>query len=77
MGEDYHNHISRRVVDIYKLQVPMPPLLMAVADRHSPVSTEDWIMLRSRQQPESNLHSHLQHAFRYEGKNLSVLDRLF
>jgi len=50
---------------------------MAVAERHSPVSTDEWIMLRSRQQPENNLHNHLQLAFRYEGINLSVLDRLF
>lgn len=55
----------------------MPPRLMAVADRHSPESTDDWIMLRSRQQPDDNLASHLQLAFRYEGINLSVLDRLF
>lgn len=65
------------IVDTYNLQVPMPPRLMAVADRHSPVSTDDWIMLRSRQQPKDNLIGHLQLAFRYEGINLSVLDRLF
>ena len=65
------------VVDTYNLQIPMPPRLMAVADRHSPVSTDDWIMLRSRQQPKDDLISHLQLAFRYEGINLSVLDRLF
>lgn len=65
------------IVDKYNFQIPMPPRLMAVADRHSPSSTEDWIMLRSRQQPENQLLDHLQLAFRYEGINLSVLDRLF
>jgi Fic family protein len=61
----------------YDLVLPLPPRLAAIADRHHPISTDDWLMLTPRHQPHAELGPQLTFAFRYEGIDLQVLSRLF
>ena len=61
----------------YDLDLPPPPRLAAIADRHHPVSNDDWLMLTPRHRPDRSLGDHLTFAFRYEGVDLQVLSRLF
>ncbi|KQV64067.1 cell filamentation protein Fic [Caulobacter sp. Root343] len=61
----------------YDLVLPPPPRLVAIADRHHPASTDDWLMLTPRHQPQADLGHQLSFAFRYEGIDLQVLSRLF
>ncbi len=65
------------LIDRYDLKVPLPPRLTALALRHHPSSTPDWLMLTPRHRPESTLTGHLQFAFRWEGLDLGVLSALF
>ncbi len=61
----------------YDLKVPLPPRLTALARRHHPNSTPDWLMLTPRHRPNEDLASHLAFAFRWEGLNLGILSCLF
>lgn len=65
------------LVDRYNLKVPLPPRLTALAVRHHPSSTPDWLMLTPRHRPEQTLAGQLQFAFRWEGLDLGVLAALF
>jgi len=63
----------------YELDLPLPPRMAAIADRHHPVSNDDWLMLMlmPRHRPDQPLGDQLTFTFRYEGVNLQVLSRLF
>jgi len=61
----------------YDLQLPLPPVLAAIARRHHPRPSDDWILLTPRHAPMPGLGAQLTFAFRYEGLNLQVLSRLF
>lgn len=65
------------LIDRYALAVPLPPRLSALALRHHPSSTLDWLMLTPRHRPEQTLAGQLQFAFRWEGLDLGVLADLF
>jgi Fic/DOC family protein len=61
----------------YELAIPLPPRLSAIAVRHHPVSSDEWLMLTPRHRPSDTLQGHLTYALRYEGVDLSVLAPLF
>jgi len=65
------------LMDRYGLQLPSPPRLAAIANRHHPVSTREWLMLTPRHQPEPTLSGDLVFALKWEGVDLGVLATLF
>lgn len=65
------------LMDRYALQLPMPPRLAAIATRHNPTSTSEWLLLTPRHQPAPTLAGHLTFALRWEGVDLAVLAALF
>jgi len=65
------------IISRFDLSLPPPARMAAIADRHHPVSSEQWLMLTPRHRPEPALGDHLVFAFRYEGVDLQVLSALF
>ena len=65
------------LIDRYGLDLPFPPRLAAIARRHHPRSTPDWLLLAPPHRPRPTLVGHLGFAFRREGIDLSVLEALF
>lgn len=65
------------LIAAYDLALPLPPRLAAIAERHHPVATADWIMLTPRHRPEPTLAGHLTFAIKWECIDLSVLAQLF
>lgn len=65
------------IIDRYKLRLPLPARLAAIAERHHPQSTAQWQMMTPRHMPNATLIGHLTFALRYEGIDLSVLAQLF
>ena len=65
------------LIDRYQLKTPLPDQLAAIAERHSPTSTADWLLLTPRHRPEDSLSGHLRFALKWEGVRLSVLNALF
>jgi len=61
----------------YNLTVPLPPRLAAIAARHGPRSTDEWLLLRPDRRPEDTLGAQLEFALKYEGVDLAVLAALF
>lgn len=59
------------------LRTPLPPRLTALARRHHPSSTDDWLMLTPRHRPTPDLAGHLAFALKWEGVNLGILASLF
>lgn len=65
------------LVDRYDLQVPLPPRLTAIAERHHPESTRGWQMLTPNHRPDESLPAQLEFAVKWEGVSLGVLSALF
>lgn len=65
------------LIAAYDLALPLPPRLAAIAERHHPVTTAEWIMFTPRHRPEPSLAGHLTFAIKWEGIDLSILARLF
>jgi hypothetical protein len=65
------------LIDRFDLRVPLSGRLTAIAGRHHPRSSEQWLMLTPRYAPNSDLAGHITFALRYEGLNLPVLAQLF
>ena len=65
------------LIAAYDLPVPLPPRLAAIATRHHPVATTDWIMLTPRHGVEASLAAQLTFAIKWEGVDLTVLAQLF
>ncbi|BCG83777.1 Fic family protein [Mesorhizobium sp. 113-3-3] len=61
----------------YELAAPLPQRLAAIAERHHPQSTDEWLLLTPRHRPPPTLENQLIFAFRYEGVDLQVLFQLF
>ena len=66
-----------RLVERYELDVPLPPRLTAISERHHPESTPEWQMLTPRHAPEDTLQGQLEFALKWEGVSLQVLSALF
>jgi hypothetical protein len=65
------------LVERYDLAVPLPSVLTAIAERHHPISTDQWRMLTPRHAPAPTLGGHLEFALKWEGVSLGVLNALF
>jgi len=65
------------LIERYRLEVPLPPRLAALAKSHHPKSSKDWIVLPVRRRPKDTLGDHLEFALKREGVDLSVLHALF
>src|SRR5579859_113297 len=65
------------LIDAFDLSVPLPPRLAAIAKRHHPVPTDEWIMLTPRHAVEPRLAAQLTFAIKWEGVDLAVLAQLF
>ncbi|MCY4571850.1 MAG: Fic family protein [Gemmatimonadetes bacterium] len=61
----------------YDLRIPLPSRLAAIAERHHPDSTPEWLMLTPRHAVEDTLYGHLEFALKWEGVSLGVLASLF
>ena len=61
------------LVDKYKLAVPLPRQLAAIAERHKKLSSGEWRILTPRHQPEDTLAGHLTFALKWKGVELGVL----
>ena len=61
----------------YGLKLPLPSRLAAIAERHQPSSTEEWLMLTPRHAPATTLGGQLEFALKWEGVDLPVLAALF
>jgi hypothetical protein len=58
----------------YDLKVPLPPLLTGIAERHHPVPTNYWNLLKPRHAPPKDLGGHLEFGLKWEGVDLGVVD---
>ena len=65
------------LIDAYRLQVPVPLTLCAIATRHKTLEQHGWRLLTPRHAPAATLEGHLTFALKYEGLDLLVLKRLF
>lgn len=65
------------LIERFGLEVPLAERLTAIAERHHPQSSDQWLMLTPRYAPANDLAGQLTFALRYEGLNLTVLARLF
>jgi hypothetical protein len=65
------------LIEQFDLQIPLAGRFTAIAQRHHPQSTDEWLMLTPRHAPANNLGGHLTLALRYEGVDLAVLAQLF
>ncbi|MGI9090738.1 MAG: Fic family protein, partial [Gemmatimonadaceae bacterium] len=60
----------------HALKIPLPSRLAAVAERHHPQSSDDWLLVTPRHRPEDTLAGHLEFALKWEGVDLSVFKAL-
>lgn len=65
------------LIDAYRLRVPIPLTLSAIAGRHKTMERDGWRLLTPRHAPAATLQGHLTFALKYEGVDLGVLKRLF
>ncbi|HVZ18761.1 MAG TPA: Fic family protein [Terriglobales bacterium] len=65
------------LVEKYKLPVPLPSHLTAIAERHVKASTDEWQILTPRHQPAHTLSGQLTFALKWEGVELGILAALF
>jgi len=65
------------LIDAYRLRVPIPAKLAAIAERHRMLERDGWKLLTPRHAPPATLEGHLTFALKYEGLDLAVLKRLF
>ena len=65
------------LVEKYRLPVPLPGQLTAIAERHVKTSTDDWQILTPRHWPGNTLSDHLTFALKWEGIELGILLALF
>jgi len=66
-----------RLVDQYRLGVPLPRKLLAVSVRYRKSETDRWLLLGSRSEIPDELGAHLTLALKWEGVDLAVLSALF
>jgi len=65
------------LIDRYGLAAPLPRTLSAIGRHHRVVERDGWRMLTPRHAPSADLEGHLTFALKYEGLDLTVLNRLF
>ncbi len=65
------------LIEKYRLPVPLPKQLAAIAERHVKSSTDDWQILTPRHWPGDAISDHLTFALKWEGVELGILSALF
>jgi Fic family protein len=65
------------IIQAFRLKVPLPKVLSAVAPSHRKYSTESWNIYTPRYLPEYSIVGHLTFALKYEGVDLAVLSAFF
>lgn len=65
------------LIEQYRLELPSPPHLTAIAGRHRPREVGSWRLLPERYAPAPSLGEHLEFALKWEGVDLAVLHALF
>ncbi len=65
------------LIDHFDLQVPLPPRLTFIAERHEPEADVSWQVLPRRLKPDDTVEAHLEFALKHEGVFLSILSVLF
>ncbi|MFZ4572434.1 MAG: Fic family protein [Bacteroidales bacterium] len=65
------------IIDALKLPVPIPSRLVLISKKRRQYTTDGWVVLTPRHQPEENLYAHLVFALKYEGVNLLLFKKLF
>ena len=65
------------LIDRYGLAAPLPRTLSAIGRHHRVLERDGWRMLTPRHAPSADLEGHLTFALKYEGLDLTVLNRLF
>ena len=61
----------------YSLEVPLPESLSAISEKHRSYREGKWQVFKTVQEPDPTLLGHLIFAFRYEGIDLLILNKLF
>jgi hypothetical protein len=64
------------LIERFDLRLPLPPRLAAIAGRHHPESTSEWLLLTPRHEPADTLEGHLEFALKWEGVDLAALSAL-
>ncbi len=65
------------VIEVLKLEVPLPHQLALISEKHKRYFAEGWQVFTVKHQPRKTLYSHLVFALKYEGVNLLFFKKLF
>jgi hypothetical protein len=65
------------LIEKLKLPVPLPNRLALISTKKRQYSTDNWLVLTSRHEPEDTLYKQLVFALKYEGVNLLFFKKLF
>ena len=65
------------IIDALKLPAPIPLRLALISKKRRQYTTDGWLVLTPRHEPEDNLYAHLVFALKYEGVNLLFFKKLF
>ncbi|GGD18084.1 Fic family protein [Flavobacterium orientale] len=65
------------LIEKYRLQVPLPNRLALISTKKRHYSTNQWLVLTSRHEPEDTLYKQLVFALKYEGVNMLFFKKLF
>jgi hypothetical protein len=65
------------LIEKLKLPVPLPNRLALISTKKRQYSTDNWLVLTSRHEPEDILYKQLVFALKYEGVNLLFFKKLF
>jgi hypothetical protein len=66
-----------RLIQHYKLNVPLPHKLCFISHKHQRYETDHWIAFTPRHAPDDSISGDLTFALRYEGLDLGILKALF
>ena len=65
------------LIEKLKLPVPLPNRLALISTKKRQYTTDNWLVLTSRHEPEVTLYKQLVFALKYEGVNLLFFKKLF
>lgn len=65
------------VISSLKLAMPLPSKLAIISTKNRQYTTNQWLVLTPRHEPEDNLYKQLVFALKYEGINLLFFKKLF
>ncbi len=65
------------LIEKLKLSIPLPNRLALISTKNRQYSTDNWLVLTSRHEPEDTLYKQLIFALKYEGVNLLFFKKLF